>query len=354
MNKEENIGAFIKTIQLAEGADFTHDEVAIFEEYKRFAANKSSLAIKILSIVGGFIAALAFLGFLFITELFESEIGLTIFGAGFIIAAVLLNKVYDKLIIDTLSISAYIIGFFLLAFGLLDLDVDVNLVTIIILCIALVSLVITQNYILSFVSLLIISGSFLTLIFYNEWHDLVHLYTLSIMLLLTYLMLNESAIITFSKKLSKLYDPIRISSILSCIIGLGIMGKKDLLPISPDYILVSSVVLFFIVLYLVSKVLEVVGIEDLTKKITIYSLSVLVLASTIFAPSILGAVLIILLSFLVNYKTGLAMGIIALIYFISQYYYDLNFTLLTKSIILFSSGILFIVFYLFVNRKVVE
>ena len=53
----------------------------------------------------------------------------------------------------------------------------------------------------------------------------------------------------------------------------------------------------------------------------------------------------------VNYKTGLVIGIISFIYFISQYYYDLNFTLLTKSIILFSSGIVFILFYLFTNKK---
>jgi len=75
------------------------------------------------------------------------------------------------------------------------------------------------------------------------------------------------------------------------------------------------------------------------------------LVSTIFSPSISGAMIIVLLSFLVNYKTGLAIGIISLIYFISQYYYDLNFTLLTKSIILFSSGIVFLLFYLFTTKK---
>ena len=83
----------------------------------------------------------------------------------------------------------------------------------------------------------------------------------------------------------------------------------------------------------------------------IYILSALILVSTIFSPSISGGIVIVLLSFLVNYKTGLAIGIISIIYFVSQYYYDLNFTLLTKSIILFVSGIMFLLFYLFTAKN---
>jgi len=71
---------------------------------------------------------------------------------------------------------------------------------------------------------------------------------------------------------------------------------------------------------------------------------------TAFSPVILGILLIILLSFLVNYKLGLSVGILTFIYFICQYYYDLNYTLLTKSILLFSSGILFLIFYIFIHK----
>ena len=42
------------------------------------------------------------------------------------------------------------------------------------------------------------------------------------------------------------------------------------------------------------------------------------------------------------------------IYFISQYYYDLNFTLLTKSILLFSSGVLFLLLYLFTHKNLTQ
>jgi len=83
----------------------------------------------------------------------------------------------------------------------------------------------------------------------------------------------------------------------------------------------------------------------------IYALSILLLLPTVLSPAISGAILIILLSFLVNYKTSLVIGIAAFIYFVSQYYYDLHFTLLTKSILLFSSGILFLGLYLLTHKK---
>ncbi|WP_417936263.1 DUF4401 domain-containing protein [Flagellimonas ochracea] len=72
---------------------------------------------------------------------------------------------------------------------------------------------------------------------------------------------------------------------------------------------------------------------------------------TLFAPGISGSLLIVLLCFKVNYKTGFIIGIISLIYSIGQYYYDLSFTLLTKSIILFLSGVLLLVFYMVFNKK---
>ena len=118
MDKLTSKRALLDSIRLSEGAKFECDENAIYEEYTTQGENKSSLAIKVLSIFGGFLATLSFLGFLAIAGLYNSEFGLLIFGIGFIISAIWLNKAYDKLIIDTFSISIYVIGFALLSFGL--------------------------------------------------------------------------------------------------------------------------------------------------------------------------------------------------------------------------------------------
>ncbi|NQX82296.1 MAG: DUF4401 domain-containing protein [Flavobacteriaceae bacterium] len=351
MDKLTNKKALLDSIGLSEGAKFECDEKAIFEEYNTQGENKSSLAIKILSIFGGFLATLTFIVFLAIAGLYSSESGLLIFGASFIISAIWLNKVYNKLIIDTFSVSIYVIGFALLAFGLSEMSVDENIIAILISLIALCSLIITQNFILSFISVLAISGSFLFLIISNNSYDLIHLYVTINTLVLTYLFLNEAKIISSNKILPQLYNPIRIGLVISLLFGLISVGKRHLIPISPNDLWLSSIVMILVIMYLVYTILKINEINTTKSKVMIYTLSSLILVSTIFSPSISGSIVIILLSFLVNYKTGLAIGIISIIYFISQYYYDLNFTLLTKSIILFVSGIIFLLFYLFTTKN---
>lgn len=343
--------ALIDSIRLSEGAKFECDEKAIYEEYSAQEKNKSSLAIKLLSIFGGFLASLAFLAFLGVARLYNSEFGLLIFGIGFIISAIWLNKAHDKLIVDTFSISIYIIGFWLLAFGLSTMNVDKNIITILISLLALTSLVITQNFIFSFISVLTISGSFLFLIISNNSYNLIHLYVAINTLILGFLFLNEAKIISSNKRLSQLYNPVRIGLVISLLFGLISVGKRHLIPISQNLIWLSSIVMILVTLYLVYKIIKINEVKAFKTKAIIYSLSFLVLFPTVFSPSISGAIVIILLSFLVNYKTGLALGIISIIYFISQYYYDLNFTLLTKSIILFVSGIMFLLCYLFTIKN---
>lgn len=351
MDKLTSKKALLDSIRLSEGPKFECDEKAILAEYNTQRENKSSLAIRILSIFGGFLATLAFLGFLLIAGLYNSEFGLLLFGIAFIVSAIWLNKVYDKLVIDTFSISIYVIGFALLAFGLSEMNVDENIIALLISLIALSSLIITQNFILSFISVLAINGSFLFLIISNDSYDLIHIYVVINTLILTYLFLNEAKIISSNKRLSQLYNPIRIGIVISLLFGLITIGKRHLIPIPQNHIWLSSIVLIFVTLYLVYTIIKINEIYTVKNKVIIYTLSALILVSTLFSPSILGAIVIILLSFLVNYKTGLAIGIISIIYFISQYYYDLNFTLLTKSIILFVSGIMFLLFYLFTTKK---
>lgn len=351
MDKLNSKKILLEQMKLLEGAEFECDEKAILEEYQKQQDNGSSLAIKILSILGGFFATLAFLGFLALAGLYDSESGLLIFGVGFIISAIWLNKVYDKLIIDTFSISIYVIGFALLAFSLLQLHVDENLVATLICLIALSALFITQNYILSFISVLTISGSLLTLIISNDLYHLIHVYIAFHALLLTYVFLSEAKLISLSLKGSKLFNPVRIGLIFSLLLGLVVIGKRDLIPFTQKYIWVSSIVLIALMMYLAHVITRINKVESKKSNLVIYSLSFLILVSTVFSPAITGALAIILLSFLVNYKSGFVIGIISFLYFVSQYYYDLSFTLLTKSIILFSSGIVFLSLYLFVAKN---
>ncbi|NQY06909.1 MAG: DUF4401 domain-containing protein, partial [Flavobacteriaceae bacterium] len=225
-----------------------------------------------------------------------------------------------------------------------------NLISIITCLLGLGTLFLNQNYILSFIALLSISGSLLVLIFENDLYGLMHVYVALYSIGLTCILLNEAKLIASSKKLSKLYNPLRIGFIFSLLFGLFCIGKKNLLTedFSPWF---SSIVMIPITLYLISQIIKILDVKLTKSKNIIYYLSVLILTSTVFSPAISGALIIILLCFLVNYRTGFVIGIIATIYFISQYYYDLNLTLLTKSMILFGSGVVFLLLYFLITKK---
>jgi len=350
MHKEKNISALLGRLKNNLKDNFSFDEKEIIKEYAHKKDNQSSLVIKVLSIFGGFLATLFFVAFILMLGIYDSEIGLIILGSILIVSAIWLNKSYNKLIMDTFSISMYAIGFVLLGFGF-DTGIDENIISLLFILIAATTLFITQNYIISFISVLIINGGFLTLINLNDVYNAAHIYIAFNTFLLLYWMLNEAKIITSGKKISKLYNPVRIGLMVSLLFGFIIIGNKHIIPELQNYRWISSIIQMIAVLYLVHKILDILNIDSLNQRIYAFSLSILILASTLFSPAITGAIMILLLSFLVNYKTGFALGIVYLAYFVSQYYYDLSFTLLTKSIILFSTGIVFLLFYLITRKK---
>lgn len=351
MPKEELIKEHIAAVQLSEGDHFQVDEQAIIQAYQKEEENTSGLAIKVLAIFGGFLASLAFIGFLFITGVFQSGGALIIFGILLLGTAIGISKTYDKTLHTTASVAIYLIGILLINLGCADYNVGVTTIALIALGIGLLTLIINQTLIISFVSVIISSIALLVLILSNDSHSWIHLYIVGMTVIFTYVMLYEAQIITSNVKVSKLYTPIRIGVLFSVLFGLVAIGKRGLTDAPLESMWFSAIPLFFIVLYVVRHIVQQLNIKDQKKQTIIYILSSLILLATIFAPSILGALLIILLCFLVRYTTGVAIGIIALIYFISQYYYDLTYTLLTKSIILFVSGILFLTFYLFIRKK---
>jgi hypothetical protein len=350
MRNKDNIKELLDYFKNSEDNPLEFDEEAIITAYQKYDGNQS-LAIKILSVFGRILASLAFLGFLAIAGLYNSEIVLIVFGGIFITGSIWINKEYDKIIMDTVSVSFFIIGFILLGFGCGQIKTNENIISFIFIIIALGSLSIVQSYILSFVSVLIINGSILTLIISNNVYDLIHIYVSVLALTITYFFLKEATIITTNRALSKLYNPVRTGLIFSFLTGLVFLGKKGILPVSPDYIWLCSVIIISAIVYLISVLFDVLNITKTRHKISIYIFTVLTLLPTTLSSAISGAILIILLSFLINYKTCLVIGIISFIYFISQYYYDLNFTLLNKSILLLSTGVLFIALYMFTHKK---
>ncbi|MCZ2356323.1 MAG: DUF4401 domain-containing protein [Bacteroidia bacterium] len=353
MKTKEELRDLLDSFQAtAENKNITFDEEAILAAYSK-NQNGQSLPIKILSVLGGILATAAFLGFLLVAGLYNSIEGQLIFGIIFTTAAIWVNKKYDAIILDTVSISSFLIGLILLAFSLSQLELNGSLICVIFILIALGSLTIAQNYLLSFISVLIINGSILALIVLNKAYELAQFYAAALALALTIFLLWEAKIITMNVRISKLYNPLKTGLSFSFLSGLILLGVRTILPISPDYLWITSGIIILAIVYVVFNLLRAFDIGEDWHKITACILVVITLLPTVLSPAISGSILFMILSFRVNYKLGLVLGIISSIYFIAQYYYDLRFTLLTKSILLFSAGIFFAILYLVIYKKLI-
>ncbi|MGU3375299.1 DUF4401 domain-containing protein [Chryseobacterium sp. M5A1_1a] len=348
MRNKENIKNLLDDLRSASNKEIHFDEGAIIAAYEEKDSDHQSLAIKILSIFGGIMACLAFLGFIFIAQLFDSQTGLAILGIMCIAGSSFLSRLSKKTITDTLSVSFFITGFALLGFGL---SKDENIIYIVFTILALCTLFLVQSYILSFISILIINGCFIAFAADNNIYSLPYIIIALQAIATTILFLREAKIITKNKIFSKLYDPVRSGMVFSFLFTLAFLGMNSFISIAVSYSWIPSVIIILAILYVVSLLFNTLQVTNITHKSIIYVLTILLLSPTLLVPTISGAILIILLSFFVNYRTGFALAVIALVYFIGKFYYDLNITLLNKSILLFASGIIFLAIYFFTHKQ---
>ena len=351
MKQAHEITAMLEHLQATEGDTLSIETEAVLAEYRKINAGRSGIAIKVLTILGGFLATLAFIGFLSAIGLYNSPTGLTITGFIFIAAAVGVSKLYDILILDAIAVTAFATGICILTFGLEMAGINEKIICLILILMAIAVLAIVQNYILAFLAVLTVNGSVIALIWLNSNYGLLHIYIAVIVIALTLFMLDEAGVVTAGKKIARLYNPVRLGLIINLLAAYAIVSIRELLLFSIHFNLVSSITAIAAILCMMPRLLKLLNIQNVAGKTGIYIATALVLLPALYAPAIPGALLIMVLCFWVNYKTGLVIGIIALVYFITRYYYDLQFTLLTKSVLLFSSGMLFMLFYLLTHKK---
>lgn len=349
MNNHQQLERIMNDLAELEGHSFEIDRQAIAAVYQK--DDDQSLAIKILSVLGGILAGLAFFGFVALTGLLNSHHSMVISGVISVMMTFIINKVFGSILFTTLSVTFYIVGYILLTLGLLEMQISNQIVSMIILVTGLLSLFAIRNYLLSFLSVLIIHFSILSLFFDQHDFEIISLYSSALILFLSYFILNEAKLITTYKHWMSLYQPMRIGLVISFLTILILYSRASFFEIPVQYIWPSSIVTLFSLIFLLSKVFYVMNIGEIKHRALIYFMSLCLLVPLLWSPAILGAILILLLSFYVNHKTGVVIGIMSLIFFIAQYYYDLNLDLLTKSILLMLSGLLFMILYFLSYKK---
>ena len=90
-----------------------------------------------------------------------------------------------------------------------------------------------------------------------------------------------------------------------------------------------------------------------TWHIPIYVAVIVLLSPTIFTPGVSFSLLIILLGFRAGNTWLTALAMLALLVFINAFYYNLNLSLLFKSITLMIAGALFIALFFIIKKLII-
>jgi hypothetical protein len=127
MKNHSNLDHLLQLVQSSATHELVIDQEAIKRAYED-DQYQQSLTIKLLSIFGGILASITFLGFLMLLGFNDSGATLLTLGVFATVGAVLINKNYSEILLDTISVSTFIIGFLLVGYGLHLLKVNENMI----------------------------------------------------------------------------------------------------------------------------------------------------------------------------------------------------------------------------------
>ncbi len=338
--------------QTSSREDFVINESAILHTNQEEAMVQSNIVIKILIAIGGVLSTLLLLAFLLSTGIYDSELSMLITGIFFMIGSVLLHRSKQQIYIETLGFTTYLAGLSLFIFGLGQyVDTNAEIIALMVIIISILSMIWVQKYIHVFLSVLIINGSLYTLFASKNAYELLHITNAFITIGITYALLNEAKLLTKYRKWAHFHNPIIAGLIVSFLGGLLIISNRNYFAVNPQLIWISSIAILIVLFFVLQKIVQLLNVTSRSKQILTFVLSYLALLPTAFFPAISGAVLILLLSFLVNRKAFFGISVAVLIYSVSQFYYDLKITLLIKSILMMITGALFLILYFFTQKK---
>jgi uncharacterized membrane protein len=345
MKVSTNIQDQLQEIKVQEGPDFSCDEELLTQFIQTQQEPEPAISTRVLSFVGGTLATLTFIGFLLVAGLYNSTFGLIIFGLGSLTGGIILHNYSKSLIYDSTAISLFLIGFVLFLFGLSSADAEDETLALASILIGLTTYFISQSSLISFVAILMASGGFLYLINEINAPNLLHLYNFVLVGLFCLTALNEAYFFTKTYKTANKYQTLFAALIVSLIVGLFPITRNLHFGLNFQYFFLSSVAPSLAIVYF-----SYVGLNQLNSKgkalhwVILGLLSILLFLCA-FTPGISGTLLIIILSYKIKFRPGLAIGIVTFVYFISGFYYNLELSLLNKSLLLIGTGITFLALY---------
>ncbi|MBX7240244.1 MAG: DUF4401 domain-containing protein [Bacteroidia bacterium] len=341
----------LEYIRTSEGELFSLSENEFEAAVTHETENPTSWIIRVVTMVGAWIAAGCFFGVVALLGIFNSPLAVFILGILLMTAAMIAFRALKSNPFSIpFALTASITGQICFGYGLsefsdfkeLDLLFLAGIGVQVLLFFATINN--TQKFIATFLFNCLLTGYLL----YKEVYDGIHLVAGLNALLLTVMILWEEKILTRFKQWISSYQPLSAAVTLSFLLLLFVKLSEQthswqVLKIR-FWEITSIIILVCILLtiYKVSQDFQWNPYKTLPMGI--------ILLPLVGSPGILGGILILILGFYHKSIWFVAMGILALSVFISVFYYNLQLTLWVKSLILMGSGLLFLGVYLILRK----
>ena len=310
------------------------------------------LGIQLLNLLGGLVAMVCFLFFLFLLNVLDGEAARAVIGIGLLAGAWSIDQKEHGGFLDALLVSAASLGAGLLFSVFFDTGLGFVGVMVFGFAIGAVLFYVMRNYL---VQLLAAGGMYFTLCAIAvdlELGQLPLLLSFLIAIFLTVWVWREAAIVATGEFWNARYGPVLYATVFA-LLGMAILvgmvgleeGSLGGLPVLSFHLLTIPLVAWVAVTLLRERV-------GLAWPVWAYGVGMMLLLSPLFfAPAAAPALLVLLLCYHAQWRVGIVLGALAVFIFIVQYYYFLDITLLDKSFVLAATGIFFLLAYAAVHSQ---
>ena len=281
---------------------FTVDTPALTADAASRDDDDTEQSVRALSGLGGFVSSLIFLLFLWLTDLLTEPVVAVSLGTVLIIVTLLLGRTRRQAFLATITVCGYLVGVGLIMVGLPPSFTPTELVYPVVL-IAVLTIAFTRNYYLVLLAVGSLPACLLYLHFVRHdtgWVWAAVLLTGAALTAVTY---GEHYLIA-----DRRLPPLRSGLVLGLLMSLLWFHWGHWMVPAAEGLRVAVV-------------------------------------------PFLGSLLLLLLGFRAQHALGAGAGVAGLAYFTGQYYYDLRWTLLDKSLILMGAGALLLLAYYFLTRN---
>ncbi len=299
--------------------------------------------IKIITIIGAWFGSLLFLGSLFISKIVQSEESMITSGAIFIITGIILSYTNKKNhLLDSISLSLSILGQILLGFGIGTKADGIKPVCYAGILVQSIIYLVAQSYTQKFISVMLIPACLLGIIWNSSLFEATHFLIGALSIASVLIWTGEIPLQIRLKKNPYFYVPTAYGLVLGLLLILVISINNKFFSVNISHWYITSLISFVSLTFLLYKSLcQNLGLGRNTFWLTVIVTAV-ILSPTAQTPGVITSLMVIVLGFAKSNRTLLTLGILFLAIYLISFYYSLQQTLLIKSIVLMSTGALFL------------